>query len=63
MAVEVDLLMGPTGWPEAVLRCSARRERPPACDEACRHETECITGPAHALFICPAGSGPPEEID
>jgi hypothetical protein len=63
MAVEVDLLIGPTGRPETVLRCSARPECPPACDGACRYAVESVTGPSRALFICPPGQGAPEEID
>jgi hypothetical protein len=62
-AVEIDLLMRRTGGPEAVLRCSARRECPPACDRACRLAAECVLATPRALFICPPGSGPPEEID
>jgi hypothetical protein len=62
-AVEIDLLMRPTGGPEAVLRCSARTECPPACHRSCRLGAECVLAVPRALFICPPGSGPPEEID
>jgi hypothetical protein len=61
--VEVDVLMTPTGDPAEVLRCSGRPECPPSCDGACSRSAESMTGPAHALFICPPGSGAPEEID
>ena len=33
-AVEIELLMGPTGRPCMVLRCSRRPEAPPECDSA-----------------------------
>lgn len=62
-AVVIDLLIGATGKPEAVLRCSARPECPPTCDAACLREAECMAGPSRALFICPPGTGAPQEID
>jgi hypothetical protein len=62
-AVEVDLLINASGRPAAVLRCSRRIECPPACDGACRYAPESMTGPSRALFICPPGTGAPEEID
>jgi hypothetical protein len=61
--VEIDLLMGKTGSPEMVLRCSAHPECPPTCHQACRKAAEAVLGPARALIICPPGSGPPEELD
>jgi hypothetical protein len=61
--VEVDLLLGKTGWPELVLRCSAHSSCPPTCDQACRQCAESVLAPARALIICPPGTGPPVEID
>jgi hypothetical protein len=61
--VEIDLLMGSTGGPRMVLRCSAHPECPPTCDQACRKLAEAVLAPANALIICPPGSGPPDEID
>jgi hypothetical protein len=61
--VVIELLMSPTGAPQAVLRCSARSEVPPTCDAACRHLAESVVGPACALIICPPGKGLPEDSD
>jgi hypothetical protein len=62
-AVQIDLLMGKTGNPVLVLRCSARPGCPPNCDQACRRSAESVIGPARALFILPPGRGAPEELD
>lgn len=61
--VEIDLLLGPTGMPDRVLRCSARREIPPSCDQACRLSPEAVRNAAEALLLLPHGSGPPVELD
>jgi hypothetical protein len=61
--VEVDLQLDERGKPALVLKCSARRERPPACDEACRRRAEAVIGPARALLILPPGDDEPDEVD
>jgi hypothetical protein len=61
--VEVDLLMGPTGMPERVVRCSTQRENPPACEQACRTLHEALAGPVDTLLILPPGHQIPDEID
>jgi hypothetical protein len=53
--VEIELLMHPTGRPEAVLRCSARTEVPPRCDAACRALAESVSGVPCAVLIVPPG--------
>jgi hypothetical protein len=60
--VEIELLMGRTGAPDMVLRCSAHPECPPQCAQTCRTLAEAVVGPARALIICPPGDGPPDEI-
>lgn len=62
-AVEIDLLMAPTGKPALVLHCSDRPDRPPACDQACRAAAEAVVGPVHALLILPPGTNVDYEID
>jgi hypothetical protein len=59
----IDLLMGPTGHPSMVLRCSRRRDAPPECDQLCRSCAEAVTNVARSLLLVPAGDGPPEEVD
>ena len=61
--VEVDLLMGPTGMPEKVVRCPNQREQALACDQACRTLHEALAGPVHTLLILPPGSESADEID
>jgi hypothetical protein len=61
--VEVDLLMRRTGAPDAVLRCSARRECPPACDQACKDMAEAALAPVRVLIVLPPGGDLPDEID
>ena len=61
--VEVDLLMGATGMPERVVRCSAHRQSPPTCEQACRTLHEALAGPVDTLLILPPGQQVPEEID
>ncbi len=61
--VEIELMMGPTGAPWHVLRCSMRPECPPMCDQACRNLAEAVIGPARALLILPPGEDVPELLD
>ena len=56
-------MMGPTGAPWHVLRCSMRPECPPICDQACRNLAEAVIGPARALLILPPGEDVPELLD
>src|SRR6266516_1377520 len=60
---EIELMMGPTGAPWHVLRCSMRPECPPICDQACRNLAEAVIGPARALLILPPGEDVPELLD
>ena len=60
---KIDVLMGPTGRPSTVLRCSRRREAPPGCDQLCRTCAEAVLARPLSLLLLPAGEGPPEEID
>src|SRR5215470_5399431 len=53
--VEADLLMGPAATPVGTLRCSARCERPPSCDQACRFLDGAAAGP-YCLLILPPGT-------
>ena len=62
-AVEIELLMKPTGAPDKVLRCSSRAECPPTCRQACRDTAEAVLAPVRTLIYCPPGSGPPEALD
>ncbi len=59
--VEIELLMGRTGMPSMVLRCSHRRETPPTCDQICRHRAEAVVGAPRGLLLIPAGHLPPER--
>jgi len=61
--VEIELLMGPTGAPHHVLRCTLRPECPPTCDQACRSLAEAVAGRARALLILPPGDQVPELFD
>ena len=61
--MEIELLMGPTGRPCMVLRCSRRPEAPPECDQLCRARAEAVTTVPRSLLMVPAGDGPPEEQD
>ena len=60
--VEIALLMGHDGKPEAVLRCSADASCPPACDQACRRCAEAILARPHAVLVYPGGR-PFEDVD
>ena len=60
---EIDLLMGPTGHPSMVLRCSRRAEAPPECDQLCRSRAEAVTNVPRSLLMIPPGDGPPDERD
>jgi hypothetical protein len=59
--VEIELLMGRTGMPSMVMRCSHRQETPPTCDQACRHRAEAVVGAPRGLLLIPAGHVPPER--
>jgi hypothetical protein len=61
--VEADLLMGSTGTPRRVLRCSGHPDCPPSCDQSCLRSAESVLAPVQTLIICPPGTGPPEEVD
>jgi hypothetical protein len=61
--VEIELVLGPTGAPDLVLRCSIRPECPPACDQACRSLAEAVVGPARALLVLPPGEHVPQLFD
>jgi hypothetical protein len=63
MAAEIEILMGHTGTPSMVLRCSRHHETPPTCDQACRDRAEAVVGPARGLLLIPPGDGPPDPID
>ena len=60
--VEVDVLMSPTGMPQKVVRCSAHRQDPPTCDQACRAVHE-VFAAQHMLVILPPGTEVPDEVD
>jgi hypothetical protein len=61
--VEVDILMGNTGMPQKVVRCSARSESPPSCDQGCRDIHEALAGPVHTLLVLPPGQEVLDEVD
>ena len=59
--VQIELEMAPTGRPAKVLRCSARPEAPPTCDQCCRRSAEAVLHTPLALLLVPPGEGPPDE--
>jgi hypothetical protein len=61
--VEIELLLGPTGAPHHVLRCTLRPECPPTCDQACRNLAAAVLGPARALLVLPPDKDVPELFD
>jgi hypothetical protein len=62
--VEADLLMDPSGAPRMILRCSARSDHPPGCDQLCLSRAEAVLGPAASLLLIPPDAeDEPEEID
>lgn len=60
---EVDLLQGKAAGRRPLLRCSARTERPPECDQACAAQHDAVAGRARALLILPPGDDVPDELD
>ena len=57
--VTFDLLMGVTGRPAMVLRCSHRAEAPPACDQLCGRSAEAVMTTPRSLLLLPSGEGLP----